>query len=104
MSIRKCSSNDQLKLTNDLNLECIGIMPRGLRLGVRMYLELGELSGTAKWPFEVEIDALDILFCFCAFANCLDERRSGLEGRSESDPDVVISAEWVTRPALEGER
>jgi hypothetical protein len=68
-----------------------------------MYLDFG-LSGTAKCPFEVAEAALDILFCFCAFANCLEERRTGLEGRSESDPDVVMSAEWVTRPALEGER
>ena len=84
--------------TNDRNRECIGIKPKGLGLGVLIHFAFPGVSGTFKCPFEAWIGGCMVPFCLFPVANCLAERRSGLDCLSESEPEVVTSEDLVTRP------
>jgi hypothetical protein len=91
-------------LTNDRNRECIGIRPKGLGLGVLIHCAFPGVSGTFKCPFDVLTGGCMVPFCLFPVANCLAERRRGRDCLSESEPEVVTSADLVTRPGCEGER
>jgi hypothetical protein len=69
------------------------MIPSGLGLGVRMNCFFPGVSGTVKWPFEASVAVDKLLFSFLPLVICLDERRSGRDAFSESEPEVVRSEE-----------
>lgn len=78
------------------------MIPSGPGLGVRICRDLLGLSGTCSCPFVVLVESLGRLFALCNLAERRVARRADLGCLSESDPDVVTSAEErVTRAGVD---